>query len=118
MARTFNWGETPDELIKQLCNEECPDGYPMLIRSKDEWKAIAACVNQGIDGHLEAITERSSFDSSTGNVNVHPDELHVLLRRLKDIDDEVFPDWDYEKSESPGRDLRSVILTTLGIEEV
>ena len=49
----------------------------------------------------EAITERSVLDN--GHCLVHPDELHVLLRRLIDTD---------------GEDLRSCILYTLGIEEV
>ena len=116
---TFSWGETPDELIKQACNEDCPDGYPMLIKHQDEWTALAACVNKGIDAHLEAITERSKFDATTGEVNVHPDELHVLLRRLKELDaDGLFPDWDYEVENNPAESLRSDILSTLDIEEV
>ena len=78
-----------------------PDGYPMKIVDPEEWAAIAQAVNQGIDGHLEAIIERSTFDN--GHCLVHPDELHVLLRRLVD---------------TAGEDLRSCILYTLGIEEV
>ena len=99
--KTYSAYTTPDEVIRQAVNEQCPDGYPMKIVDPDEWAAIAKAVNQGIDGHLEAITERSTFDN--GYALVHPDELHVLLRRLVDTD---------------GDDLRSCILYALGIEEV
>jgi citrate lyase beta subunit len=78
----------------------------MRIRSAREWAAIAVAWNQGIDAHLEALTERSSADGSTGEVLVHPDELHVLLRRFAESGD--------EEAES----LRSCILSALDIEEV
>ncbi len=102
----FSYGTTPDDVIRAAARKQCPDGYPMTIRSKVEWKAIAAAWNQGIDSHLEALTERSTANASTGAVNVHPDELHVLLRRLVDAEEE----------EATG--LRVDILSTLDIEEV
>lgn len=102
----FSYGTTPDTVILAAAREQCPDGYPMLLRGKDEWRALAAAWNQGIDSHLEALTERSSADASTGNVNVHPDELHVLLRRLLHDDGEE------------ATMLRVDILSTLDIEEV
>jgi len=103
---TYSFGDCPDEVIRAACAAQCPNGYPMLIRCKDEWRAIAAAWNQGIDSHLEALTQRSSADHTTGKVNVHPDELHVLLRRL------------YESGEDEAWSLRSDILQTLDIEEV
>jgi hypothetical protein len=102
----FSYGTTPDEIIRAAAREQCPDGYPMTIRCRDEWAVIAAAWNQGIDSHLEALTERSSANASTGSVNVHPDELHVLLRRLLHDDGEE------------ATMLRSDILSTLDIEEV
>jgi hypothetical protein len=102
----YSFGTCPDEVIKKACADQCPDGYPMTIRCKDEWRAIAAAWNQGIDSHLEALTERSSADHTTGEVRVHPDELHVLLRRL------------YEDGGDEAWSLRSDILSTLDIEEV
>lgn len=104
--RRFSMGHTPPELITRLCREQCPNGYPMTLRSQSEWSVLSAAWNQGIDSHLEALTERSSADECTGRVNVHPDELHTLLRRLfEDGDDEA---WS----------LRSSILSTLGVEEI
>lgn len=108
MIHTF--GQTPVELIREAARAQCPNGYPMTIRSQEEWSAISNAWNKGIDAHLEAITERSSADPTTGKVLVHPDELHVLLRRLFDAGDESGDDEAWS--------LRSAILSTLGIEEV
>lgn len=105
-SRTFTLGTTPAALITRLCREQCPDGYPMTLRSQAEWSAISAAWNQGIDSHLEAITTRSTADASTGKVNVHPEELHVLLRRL------------FEDGSEEAWSLRSDILSTLGVEEI
>ena len=103
---TFSFGDTPETLIKAAANSQCPKGYPMTIKGQHEWSAIAQAVNQGIDSHLEAITERSAFDASTGECLVHPNELHVLLRRF------------YEDGGDEAWSLRGDILGTLGIEEV
>ena len=105
MSRCYTFGECPDEVIRTACAAQCPDGYPMTIRSKTEWRAIAEAWNQGIDSHLEALTTRSTADATTGEINVHPDELHVLLRRL------------YESGSDEAWSLRSDILQTLEIEE-
>lgn len=35
--KTYSFGSVPDSVIKQACLEQCPDGYPMTIRSKSEW---------------------------------------------------------------------------------
>jgi hypothetical protein len=102
--QTYSFGMCPDEVIKQAAIAQCPNGYPMKIVDQTEWKAIADAVNMGIDSHLEAITERSTFNN--GFANVHPEELHVLLRRL------------YEAENEDGWDLRGAILSTLDIEEV
>lgn len=102
---TFTFGTCPEALIRSAVKEDCPGGYSMTIKSQKEWQAIASAVNQGIDAHLEAFT-RSTFDPKTGRCLVHPEELHVLLRRLFDSGDEE--SWS----------LRSGILSTLGIEEV
>lgn len=61
-------------------------GFKMKIVDKEEWKAIAAAVSQGIDGNLEAITEKSKFDHTTGECDVDMAELPVLIRRLRDYD--------------------------------
>ena len=102
---SYNYGECPDEVITKACKEQCPDGFHMTIRSKDEWRALAEAWNQGIDSHLEAMG-RSTADNTTGKVVVHPEELCTLLRRLNDSDNEA------------SSDLRSGILQSLGIEEI
>lgn len=104
--QTFSFGSVPSDVIKAACLEQCPAGYPMTIRSKDEWRDIAECWNQGIDSHLEAITSRSTANPGTGEINVHPEELHVLLRRLVDL--------GTEDADS----LYSAILSTLDIEVI
>lgn len=82
----------------------------MTIRDPDEWEVMAEAWNRGIDAHLEALTERSSADASTGKVRIHPDEVQTLVRRL------------WERHERDGneeaRTLRSDILTALELEEV
>lgn len=104
---TYSFGETPPEVLAAQIKAECPDGYPMTIRCKTEWAMIAGIVNQGIDSHLEALTERSTFDASTGEILIHPEELPCFLRRLAESDD-TDEAWS----------LRLGILGTLGIEEV
>jgi hypothetical protein len=100
----YSFGTCPDEVIKTACNKQCPNGYSMKIVDPDEWTIIANAVNHGIDSHLEAITNRSTFNN--GTCLVHPDELHVLLRRLLEPDNEK------------ACDLRTCILSTLDIEEI
>ena len=103
---TFSFGTCPPDLITKACKSQCPHGYPMTIKGQDEWSAIAAAVNKGIDSHLEAVSNRSVFDASTGVCRVHPEELHVLLRRLE------------EDGVDEASSLRTDILGTLGIEEI
>lgn len=110
--RSFTIGHTPSELITELCKEQCPNGYPMTLKSKSEWLVLATAWNQGIDSHLEAMTERSSADHRTGKVLVHPEELHVLLRRLYEGDGLS------KNALEAAWMLRKDILQTLGIEEI
>jgi len=102
---TFSFGETPENVIRERTLEQTPTGYPMHIRSQNEWGEIAKAVNQGIDSHLEGFTQ-STFDSKTGKCLIHPKEMTTLLRRL------------YEIGNDEAWELRSSILETLGVEEV
>ena len=106
VTSTFSFGLCPPELITKVCKSQWPQGYPMKIRGKEEWTTIAAAVNKGIDSHLGAVSQRSSFDSSTGACLVHPEELQVLLRRFE------------EDGSDEASSLRMNILGTLGIEEI
>ena len=103
--QSFTFGTTPKEVIMEKVNKQTPNGYPMTIRSQNEWAAIANAVNQGIDSHLEGFT-RSKFDSKTGECLVHPEEMFTFLRRL------------FENGDEESWGLRSSILETLGIEEI
>lgn len=102
---TYSFGECPDNVITKASLEQYPGGYRMEIKSQEKWKAISDAVNVGIDGYLEGFT-KSSFDDHTGKCNIHPEELHILLRRL------------FESESNESWSLRSDILSTLGIEEI
>lgn len=98
------WLTRTDKAIKTVTMAHCPSGYSMTIKDQDEWDSIVACVNQGIDSHLEALTEQSSFEN--GQCLIHPEELHVLLRRMGESDNDKA--WQ----------LRGDILYTLNLDEV
>jgi len=116
--QTFTYGTTPDEVVKAAALELCPDGFPMQLKSQDDWTALSTAWNQGIDSHLEGMA-RSVADAKSGHVWVHPEELHTLCRRLNELDGSaLWPDWDYEWENDPADDLRQSILTCLDIEEV
>lgn len=68
---------------KEECLKIHPEPFPMTIKSQDEWSIIVEAVNKGIDSYLEAFT-RSTFDANTGEVEIHPEEMHILLRRLEE----------------------------------
>jgi len=102
---SFSYGTTPEEIIKARVARQTPNGYPMTIKSQEEWTAIANAVNQGIDSHLEGFT-RSKFDPKTGECLIHPEEMTTFLRRLA------------ESNNEEAMSLRSSILETLGIEEI
>jgi hypothetical protein len=93
------------EAIKQAVHDQCPNGYRMVIRNQGDWTAISKAVNQGIDSYLEGFAQ-STFDNDTGKCNIHPDEVHILVRRL------------LEDSSERSEDLGRAILSTLGLEEV
>lgn len=106
------------------------DPYRMTIKNDVEWAAIAQCVNQGIDSHLEAITDaQQEFDN--GVCRVSPANLCVLLRRLSETayrDDYRFEDRlrnaDLGENATTadllydaGYSLQAAILQVLGFDE-
>ena len=101
--------------IKNRANKQCPNGFNISTRSESEYDAIARAWNQGIDSHLEAITERSSTIQTDGRAyfTIHPDELHVLVRRL--MEDPENETWDASRENPPGEDLAFGICNVLGI---
>lgn len=70
------------DFMKQVAAAKCPDGFKMHIKNQAEWEPIAEAVNQGIDSRLEGFT-RSTF-SDSGKVWLHPEEIHILVRRLSE----------------------------------
>ena len=93
------------DAIKAAIVATYSDPFHMTIKCQDEWSAIAAAVNQGIDSHLEAITDApAEFDNDTGTCEVTPDNLCVLLRRLADANEAAMY-------------LQSDILTVLGFDD-
>lgn len=112
----YSAGTTPDNWVRALAHAQCPDGYAMVIRSQEQWEAIANAVNVGIDAHLEAFV-RSQFDATTGEVCVHPEEVHVLVRRLWGVFESAEADANVDAA-CEAYDLRSAILSTLGVEEI
>lgn len=92
------------------------DPFTMTIRCPIEWAAIAQCVNQGIDAHLEAcLKDIDRYEN--GQCSITPHSLCVLLRRMgetefRDTEDHTADDiWDAAMS------LQTGILTVLGIDE-
>ena len=111
-TETLTWGTLPEA---KTINTH--GAFPMTIRDKDEWKLVAAVVNQGIDSHLEAVFCQA--DASTGEITIEARSLHTFLRRLVEVANE---DWGddpeaIEESRMAG-DLASSIMTCLGYEWV
>lgn len=84
-------------VIKEAAHRNTPDGFRIVTCNAEEWKFIAEVVNQGIDAHLEAFT-KSTFGVSTpvdelsramrgndGHATIHPDEMHIFVRRMDEI---------------------------------
>ena len=104
------------EEIKKRVLDQCPDGYEMtFLNSSKDLISIVNAWNHGIDSYLEALTARSLYfpcnprdysNMSRSMFIIHPEELHVLIRRLLEDDDEN------------ANSLASDICSTLGIELV
>jgi hypothetical protein len=90
--------------------------FAMTIRCPVEWAAIALCVNQGIDSHLEAVCDSQDvFDN--GNCSVTPHSLCVLLRRLGDTEFRATDSHSADDLWDAATSLQSSIFTVLGIDE-
>jgi len=108
MARqSFTAGTTPNEVITNAMNGE---PFPMELIGKDA-EVMSRGVNQGIDSHMEGLTE-SSFDGNQKRLfcTIAPNEMVILLRRL------------WELAENDGNDaaldLQSSILDILETEGI
>jgi hypothetical protein len=90
--------------------------FTMTIRCPVEWAAIAQCVNQGIDSHLEAVCDpQDVFDN--GHCLVTPHSLCVLLRRMGDTEFRDTGDHSADDLWDAATSLQSSIFTVLGIDD-
>lgn len=116
----FTLGLTPEETIRKCL----PESYEMDLNSED-YKLFAKIVNIGIDSNLQAICAdpivRPGFFSHKAHIELDRESMVCLLNRLYDYSE--FGDYaneslleDSEKFEA--YNLRSDILTTIGIEEI
>ena len=109
---TFTSGTTPNEVILKALGTE---RYTISLVAEDA-QVMQRVVNQGIDSHLEAITgssfnwnKREMSGVTALDCDCSPKDMLVILRRLLE-DDSDFAEH--------ATNLRSSILTTIGIEEV
>lgn len=115
LSFSFCWS---DRLGAEILKRAGDDPYPIACwQFSEEFAALAAAVNVGIDSHLEAIR----FDQGTDHrgaprFEIAPDSLPVLVRRLLDGDGITGEDsedlWEWSHS------LASGICETLGLELV
>jgi len=98
----YTYGETPKEIVDKLSIDELK-----MELVGDEREAFTKVVNMGIDSHLEAFTQSEFSDNGQRMfISLHPSEVWLAIRRLKDLG-------DYASSM-----LRISILEMLDIEEI
>ena len=93
------------------------DPFTMTIRCEVEWAAIAQCVNQGIDAHLEGCSIKGKDVFENGNCEVSPDSLCTLLRRLGDTEFKPTETISAEDMWDAATSLQSSIFMALGIDD-
>jgi hypothetical protein len=106
---TYTYGMTPPEVLTKAMAEELGDKpYTMeLPATSEDCNVVMEAVNQGIDAHLEAITDsKFTWVGSRLHCQVAHKDMLVLLRRLGEMDSD------------DAMSLRSSILSTLEIEEI
>ena len=91
--------------------------YPMTIRAREEWAAIAQCVNQGIDATLEAIVNASEEFLPGGTCCVTLGNMCVLLRRLGEGEFEDAEGFSGDEVVEAAEMLQGDILQILGFDE-
>lgn len=99
----YSFLTTPPEAVLAATN-----GRPFSAwLNPQDAELLRQVVNQGIDAHLQAVTE-SAFSWEQGKLAcvIAPPDLVVILRRLGELDSQ------------PAQELRSSILEALGIEEI
>ena len=109
--------EIPYSTVLRAIKDTDSNPFEMTIRCQAEWSAIAQCVNQGIDAHLEAcnLQDQDSYDN--GHCSLTPHSLCVLLRRLGDTNYRATDEHSADEIWDAATSLQSSILMVLGIDE-
>ena len=109
--------EIPYSTVLHAIEDTDSAPFTMTIRCQAEWSAIAQCVNQGIDTHLEAcnLKGRDRFDNGDCSVTAH--SLCVLLRRLGDTNFRATDEHTADEIWDAATSLQSDILMVLGIDD-
>lgn len=105
---SFLWSDKLEAAIKVEASK-LGQSYPISMRGGEDFEAVKAAVNQGIDSHLEAINIVSQHEE-TDTLGKRwfgefaPETMHVLVRRLM------------ESGTEAAESLASSICGTLNIE--
>ena len=108
--RTYSTGQTPAAAIRKALGAK---PYHMSLTGSNI-TLMKSVVNEGIDSHLEAVTESTfTWESAQGArrlvCSISPRSMLCVLRRLQERG---------EAGNEEAATLRSDILTTLKIEEI
>lgn len=107
----------PYSTVLKAIEETDSDPFTMAIRCEVEWAAIAQCVNQGIDAHLEACCIKGKDVFDNGHCEVSPASLCTLLRRLGDSEFKATESHSAEDLWDAATSLQSSIFIVLGIDD-
>ena len=108
----------PYSTVLKAIEATSSDPFTMKIRCKVEWAAIAQCVNQGIDSHLEACFVEGKDKYDNGNCSVSPESLCTLLRRLGDTYFNATEGHSQEDLWDAAMSLQSSIFIVIGIDDL
>lgn len=104
-----------NELLRRQLNDYVISCWP----SSEEWKALAAAINVGIDSHLEAVMFKADKDErGAPRFSIDRKSLPTLVRRLLEGDGWLEADFevDPETLDEWQSDLATGICETLNIE--
>lgn len=107
----------PYSTVLRAIEETASDPFTMTIRCQVEWAAIAQCVNQGIDAHLESCCFNGKDIFDNGHCEISPQSLCVLLRRLGDNEFNATDEHSTEDIWDAATSLQSSIFMVLGIDD-
>ena len=110
--------DVPYSTVLKAIEAADSDTFTMTICCKVEWAAIAQCVSQGIDSHLEACFVNGKDKFENGYCSVSPKSLCTLLRRLGDSYFHATEEHSQEDLWEAAMSLQSSIFIVLGIDDL